>query len=279
MIYKLNAFTKDKNGGNPAAVVLNADSLSEAEMQRSAAEFDCPETAFVMRSKKADFRLRFFTPTQEIDLCGHATIAAFTLLRDLEIIKTGQYTQETKAGVLQIKVAENEIFMEQNAPVFLDILTKDEIKHCFGKTDYLADLPIQIVSTGLKDIILPVKSLKELLALKPNHREILKLSEKHDAVGIHAFSLQSFSNAAAHTRNFAPRYGILEEAATGTANGALAAYLSENLKSHQHLNSFTMEQGYGLARPSLIKVRLKKSRGEIQKVYVGGSAVPSAGDD
>lgn len=79
--YTLNSFAKTKEGGNPAGVVTNADSLSEEEMRKIAAVLGFSETAFVLKSNAADFKVRFFTPNEEVDLCGHATIATFLLLQ------------------------------------------------------------------------------------------------------------------------------------------------------------------------------------------------------
>ena len=131
-VYRLNAFAKTEDGGNPAGVVIDAEHLSANQMQAIAKEVGYSETAFVMKSDKADFRVRFFTPTNEVDLCGHATIATFNLLRDLGIVAKGQYTQETKAGVLKIAICEDEVFMEQKLPEFDQILNHDEIIDSFN---------------------------------------------------------------------------------------------------------------------------------------------------
>ena len=101
-VYKLSSFPKEGHGGNEAGVVLDADSLKDKEMLKIAKEVGFSETAFVSNSNVADFKVRFFTPVNEVSLCGHATIATFNLLRDKEIISPGIYTQETKAGILKL---------------------------------------------------------------------------------------------------------------------------------------------------------------------------------
>lgn len=108
-VYTLTAFSKAVNGGNPAGVVLDADFLSEHEMQKIAAEVGFSETAFVQKSENADFKLRFFTPCAEVDLCGHATVAAFYLLAYKGLIEVGEYSQETKAGILKVENHQNGI--------------------------------------------------------------------------------------------------------------------------------------------------------------------------
>ncbi|PKM65341.1 MAG: PhzF family phenazine biosynthesis protein [Firmicutes bacterium HGW-Firmicutes-2] len=273
-IYRVTAFSDSVDGGNLAGVVLDADSLSEEQMLGIAKEVGYSETAFVMKSTKADYKVRFFTPTDEVDLCGHATIATFNLLRDLGIITVGDYIQETKAGILELQILDHYVYMEQNAPKYYEILDKNEIAGCFDRhqRDYIGDMPIQIVSTGLKDIILQVKDLKTLLGLRPNLEKINAISRKHDVVGIHAFCLETLSDVEAHVRNFAPRYGINEESATGTANAALACYLMKYQKYEFH-GDFVIEQGYSMKRPSKIMVKVRVAGDDTMQVYVGGSAV------
>ncbi|GKX31644.1 phenazine biosynthesis protein PhzF [Vallitalea longa] len=271
-IYKMSSFSKNEIGGNKAGVVLDADSLDEASMMQIANQVGYSETAFVMKSDMADFKVRFFTPVKEVDLCGHATIAVFNLLKQLNIIKAGIYHQETKAGVLEVKVNDENVYMEQNQPVFYEIISKDHMKHCFNNfmMDYICELPIQVVSTGIKDIMLPIKSLEILLSLEPNLELIKKISDEFNVTGIHAFSLDTYDNNSAHCRNFAPLYGINEESATGTSNGALACYL---YKYNNKVNKFTFEQGYVMNEPSEINVEFNLKDNNIERVYVGGKAV------
>ncbi|MBM7615891.1 PhzF family phenazine biosynthesis protein [Alkaliphilus hydrothermalis] len=272
-IYRLRAFAKTEEGGNPAGVVLEADALSEEEMRLIAAEVGYSETAFVMKSNQADFRVRFFTPVEEVDLCGHATIATFNLLRELGIVQKGEYTQETKAGVLKLRISEEDVFMEQNRPHYGEIISVEEIKDCFScDTDYIdTNFPIQVVSTGLPDIILAVKDIKTLHQLQPDHQAISDISEKYGVVGIHAFTLETLHSSTSHCRNFAPLYGIDEESATGTASGALACYLMKYVEGISQKMVF--EQGYSMNQPSEIKVELTGSQDEINSVFVGGKAI------
>jgi len=272
-IYRLRAFAKTEEGGNPAGVVLDADELSEEEMRRIAAEVGYSETAFVMKSNQADFRVRFFTPVEEVDLCGHATIATFNLLRELEIVQKGEYTQETKAGVLKLRISEEDVFMEQNRPIYGEIIPLEEIKDCFtSDTDYMdTTLPVQVVSTGLPDIIVPVKDIKTLHGLQPNYQKISEISKKYNVTGIHAVTLETLHSSSGHCRNFAPLFGIDEESATGTASGALASYLMKYVEGISQEMIF--EQGYSMNQPSEIKVELTGNRDELKSVFVGGKAI------
>ncbi len=270
-LYKLSAFPKTKSGGNKAGVVLNGDYLTEEEMKGIAKEVGYSETAFVLKSDKADFKVRFFTPTDEVDLCGHATIAAFNLLRDLKVIKPGIYTQETKAGVLKLYVRPQIVFMQQNNPEFFETLIVEDVRNCFDNEGFVhPEFPIKVVSTGLKEIFIPVISVDALNNLKPNIEEILRVSKKHDCIGIHAFAFGG-NECAAYGRNFAPVVGIDEESATGTSNGALSCYLYELVdKSTKQL---VLRQGYSMDKPSEIFSKITVKSEKIREVWIGGRAI------
>ena len=268
LVYRLTAFPKTQKGGNKAGVVLKADLLSKKEMKKIAKEVGYSETAFVMKSESADFKVCFFTPTSEVDLCGHATIATFNLMRDLGIIEEKMYTQETKAGILNIDVKKEMVFMEQPAPIFSEIIDKKKLLSCFKNKDFVHDeLPIQVVSTGIREIFLPVKDMDTLNLLKPDFNEIIETSIKYQVIGIHVFCLSEEVNA--YGRNFAPIVGIDEESATGTSNGALACYLSKHVTNRKE---YILRQGYSMNLPSEIITRLEFSKRGISKVWVGGNA-------
>ncbi len=275
-VYTLNSFAKTKDGGNAAGVVTNADSLSEDEMKKIAEILGFSETAFILQSNVADFKVRFFTPKEEIDLCGHATIATFHTMASLGFLKPGTYKQETKAGILGIVIKEdNSIMMNQPVPVFSEIINKDELADSLNIKASLMpeDLPVQVVSTGIRDIMVPVKSIKVLNSINPDMEKIKKLSRKYNAVGYHVFALESLHGAYANCRNFAPLYDIPEESATGTSNGALGCYLYHYGKiNNEQAANIVFEQGYSMGKPSEILVSLTIKENEIFEVKVGGIA-------
>ncbi len=275
--YTLNSFAKSIEGGNPAGVVLDADDLSERDMKKIAEIIGFSETAFVLKSEKADFRVRFFTPNEEVDLCGHATIATFHVLASQAFLGPGRYSQETKAGVLEVEVREGtSIMMAQNLPVFSEIIGKEEIATSLHITsgEMPDDLPVQIVSTGLRDIFVPVRTLKILNSISPDFEKVTEISRKYDTIGYHVFTLESLHGSSAHCRNFAPLYGIPEESATGTSNGALACYLFKYGKLRTDPESpITIEQGYSMGKPSEIVVCLETRAGGVSGVKVGGKAL------
>lgn len=276
-VYQLNSFAKTNEGGNPAGVVINADLLSEKEMRRVAAVLGFSETAFILPSSAADFRVRFFTPKDEVDLCGHATIAAFHTMGQLGLLNPGMYKQETNAGILGIEIKEdNSVMMNQTIPVFSDIIEKKELADSLNisVSQIPEDMPAQIVSTGLRDIMIPVKSMEILNGMKPDMEKIKAISQKYHVVGYHVFTLESLYGANANCRNFAPLYDIPEEAATGTSNGALACYLYNYKKMGGGQKSdLVFEQGYSMNRPSEILVSLSVKEDAIYEVRVGGNAM------
>ncbi len=267
-VYVMSAFSKDNKGGNKAGVVLNREDLTVQQKMEVAKELGYSETAFVTKSDKADYKIEYFTPTDEVPLCGHATIATFSLLQHLDLLKKSEYLIETKAGVLRMKLSENGmIFMEQNKPQYLDILDVDQFAGCLEAKWIDKKYPIQIVSTGLKDIIMPIDSVEHLAKLQPDFHIMSELSRDFQVVGVHAFAFTEGMETTAICRNFAPLYGIDEESATGTANCALASYL---FRHYQKKSRYIFEQGHQLGQISQIIVDVVAEDEEIKEIFVGG---------
>ncbi|MFD0770214.1 PhzF family phenazine biosynthesis protein [Bacillus sp. CGMCC 1.60114] len=273
--YTFNAFTKDEKGGNPAGVVLDTKGLTTEAMQAIANKLNFSETAFVYSSASSDYEIRYFTPNEEVAICGHATIATFSLLAQIRAITKNIYTIKTKAGILSVHMHSNKmISLQQTLPDFLEILPCEEITKSLNldKEKLIPDMPIQIVSTGLRDIIIPVRRLSDLLKMTPDMKRITEISKKHNVTGYHVFTLETLHNSTAHCRNFAPLFDIPEESATGTSNAALACYLirqNNNFKKH---STFTFEQGYVMDKPSEVVVNVSTNLGNIIDVQVGGFA-------
>ena len=278
-LYEVSSFTVAGEGGNLAGVKLlkEDENLSTNEMQVTAKALNYSETAFVKPLNKGEFQLRYFTPLAEVPLCGHATIAAFSLHSQLNQLAMGNYIMHTKAGRLSISVlAEATIFMEQSLPIFYDKQPdRDLIAHSLGieTSDIPGDYPIEIVSTGLKDLIIPVKNTTILQNLKPNMNKIREISDQLDIIGYHVFALDDENQHLIHCRNFAPLVGIDEEYATGTSNGALACYLFK-YDTIQGNVEYTFSQGrQSIQQKGKVLVELKATGATIEKVFVGGQAV------
>ena len=266
-VYVASAFSKNEKGGNKAGVLIDDYNLSIKQKMKVAEMLGYSETAFISKSDKADFKLEYFTPVEEVPLCGHATIATFVVLNNLKKLKKLSYKIETKSGILNIQIQDDIILMQQNSPNYYDIIDKSEIEDCIDTEILNTNYPIQIVSTGLKDILVPINSRESLKKLEPNFEEMKKISKEKDVIGMHMFTLNNTDELTAVCRNFAPLYGIDEESATGTSNCALACYL---YKYGIKKNKYIFEQGYELNNPSQIIVYLEENNNEISNVLVGG---------
>lgn len=273
-VYVMDSFSDRIFGGNQAGVVLADKALEPAVMQQVAAELKHSETAFVWQTEEGN-RLRYFTPAGEVDLCGHATVAVFALLRRLGRIEDGTHKALTRAGALEIDVSGETVWMDMAPPKTLGILPEEsweELYGAYGLTleDRPADLPPKIVSTGLADIMMPVRDHETLLRAVQDERTVTELSRRFDVTGVHMFCL---GEGAVYCSNFAPLYDIPEECATGTSNGALTYYLYErSLVEPERENLFL--QGEHMGRPSRILSRLTVQDGAV-RVRIGGQAVMS----
>lgn len=286
--YIVDAFTEELFGGNPAGVVILEEGCefpSDSIMQKTAAELRYSETAFIKPLVPDQFQLRYFTPVAEVELCGHATIASFAALADAGLTGFNAQicTARTLAGDLRIKLDQGLVMMEMGAPQCLGKIQApgelEELYSTMGLTwpvqvasleSIDAVLLPQIISTGLPDIILPVKDRSTLNGMQPNFPALIKLSQKYQVTGVHAFALDGCSSeVTAHCRNFAPLFGIDEEATTGTASGALTHYLY----THQLITrgqSCTFIQGEAIKRPS--KIRACVDPQDDRLIRVGGRA-------
>ena len=217
--YIVDAFSDKPFGGNPAGVVLlgNNGFPKEGLMLQVAAELRYSETAFVRRHSANEYTLRYFTPKHEVELCGHATVATFSLLHR-KGLAAGQCLCHTKAGDLSIE-ADTRVMMQMAVPRIVDTVRHPaDIYKAVGLPSYEPSLPVQIAYSGLADTF------------------------GHDGY-------------TAHVRDFAPLYGVPEESATGTANAALTYYLMQN-NLISPTGEYTFLQGEAMGRPSVVATRI-----------------------
>ena len=277
----VNAFVKDGAGGNPAGVVVDADGLSETDMQMIAAKVGVSETAFVSQSAVADFKLDFFTPNMRIAHCGHATIATFAYLAAIGRVGDGETSKETIDGTRRIRMANAAAYMEQLRPRYED--AGDWAAHGVGEADVLNSLGIDdgaversarpvVVSTGNRFLLVGVRSRRVLASLMPDFAAICRVSEAIKLIGYYVFARDggTHDDCDATTRMFAPYYAIEEESATGTAAGPLACLLHDRIgvaKPHM-----VIEQGVFMKNksPSVLTVDLNLKEGAICDLMVGG---------
>lgn len=302
-IKQVDAFTGIPFGGNPAGVVTDARGLTREQMQRVAREMNLSETAFVTPSPDADadFDVLFFTPSNEVDLCGHATIATFFTLAEEGFIKpslgetSAMIKQRTKAGVLAVEVEFSKglperVMMTQATPKFRPTtVSRQEIAAALGlpEDQLRADWPMELAYTGLWHLMVPVTSAQAIDAARPN---LPKIAELNHAQGVHTTHLIAPSEregSLVYTRDFAPAVGISEDPATGTGSGAMGAYLAKHglldtpdaaelyqLRDGElQITRFVSLQGYAINRPSQITIEVTTDRGIPVQVKVGGSSV------
>lgn len=279
--YVMDAFSARIFGGNQAGVVLPDRPLEDKLMQQIAAEFKHSETAFVTQNDDGSVNLRYFTPAGEVDLCGHATIASFALLRELGRIGDGERVAHTRSGDLNIGVQGDTVWMDMAPPRLLRTLTDQEAAElyaAYGLTtaDCPEGFPTRIITTGLADIMLPVRDHATLMRAVQNEQAVTELSRRYDCVGVHMFC-PGDDTCTAWCSNFAPLYDIPEECATGTSNGALTYYLyRQGIVRAGEENVFV--QGEHMDRPSEIRSRLT-AEGDTVLIRVGGRAVMSLSCD
>lgn len=276
-VQTIDAFTSEPFTGNPAGVVLEADGLTDTQMQRIAREINCPETAFILPSTvaEADLRIRWFTPTVEVGLCGHATVAAFHALAEEGRYRLEPGTQqilyiETRSGVLPVSVdwrgETRWVWLGLPVPRFEPCPEVEELLRALGcPADACLDLPV--VLTGERDVLLGVRELAQLWALKPDWTALERASAQSDLRGLCVFTPETIDPANhAHSRFFAPACGISEDPVTGSVSGPLAVWLCDRgLATGERL---VLEQGDSMGRPGRVHVELRPDGPRI-----GGEAV------
>jgi trans-2,3-dihydro-3-hydroxyanthranilate isomerase len=282
-LMQVDAFTDRPLGGNPCAVVFDSDDLEDATLLAIAREMNLSETAFVRRSRVADFGVRYFTPAEEIPLAGHPTIAtAFALVEAGRLALTSAhqtFTLELKVGPILVEIYSEagkiqRIVMTQKRPIFMAIYDPEQAAPIFGlqPEDVLPGVPVQTVSTGTPQLMLPLRSLEALRRARLDHPAYADLRARADFFSPHLFCLEGATSAG---RTFARHFGtppdLMEDPFTGSATGGMAAYLWRyGLIETPH---FIAEQGHWMNRPGQATVEVSGPRDDIQTVKVGGGAV------
>lgn len=276
----VHSFTSKEEGGNPAGVVLEPKNLTPDQMKKISKELQVSETAYIYPSDHADYKIRFFSPAVEVDLCGHATIASFTVLGNKLASKKSSnnlitLTQETNAGLLpvQIQFTKEEqiqsVLMKQKEPVFEPLsYAPRTLAEILGIDiqNLRSDLPQERVSTGLFTLPVCVSSFSVLNQMNPDFQLVKRFCRKHNVGSLHVFTFDTIeSDSLYHARNFAPLYEINEDPVTGTANGAVSSYL----RHHQIIQSKKVicEQGDIIKKPGRVTVSFIDD-----SVWVGGKA-------
>ncbi|HTY00569.1 MAG TPA: PhzF family phenazine biosynthesis isomerase [Bacteroidota bacterium] len=282
----IDAFTDTPLAGNPAGVVLNADGLTDQQMQRIAFEVRASETAFILPPETPDahVRVRWFTPSVEVPLCGHATIASFHALAEEKMLGMsgpGNYAfrLESKSGVLGVQVEKN----ADGISVILELPLPEFSRAGHHKLDVMRILNIQIedfdnhipiVEAG--NLYVPIRRLHTIFAMKPNFLAMTQFLANRGIEGLCVFTTETVDRTSSfHSRFFAPTVGIVEDPVTGSANGPLGAYLFERglIQEVGPVIMLTGEQGDPIGRKGRVTVRLNVDNDRVTAVAIGGRAV------
>jgi len=289
-IFQVDAFTTERFTGNPAGVVLDADSLTDAEMLAIARELNNADTAFVLKADGPDheLRVRFFTPRTEASFVGHATVAThFVLSREgaANANNKGRVRQRQKSGIVDIEVRgegdARHIAVRQPAPPLgrqlndrerLAVL--DALALSTGDID--TRCPLRIVGGAGTRLMIGVRSTEQLKQLKPDFSRLTTLSAQLGAAGFFVFTLShGMPGCLTESRMFCPALGIPEDPVSGNAHGLLGAYLVEQglLPHSGPITKFTGAQGHHVHRAGRVDVELEFTDGKLDGVWIVGQAV------
>lgn len=287
IVYQVDSFTKEKFRGNPAGVVVNADGLNEQEMQMIARELNNSETAFIFSPKDSscDGEIRYFTPTKEVPICGHATIGAMYALAIEKNMDPCVMKIKTQVGILPFEIIKSggdyQIVMTQGAFSLSNALSpevSDQIIKFLGLTQNDLDprCPIQIASTGHSKVMIGIKSRKQLNQLTPDLSRLAQLSNQIQCNGYFVFTFDSdSSDILTYGRMFAPAIGINEDPVTGNANGPLGGYLVQNkiMDPQDGQFSFQASQGEAIHRMGTMSIHVQVRNELVACIQIKGSAI------
>ncbi|MDY6044390.1 MAG: PhzF family phenazine biosynthesis protein, partial [Peptoniphilus sp.] len=261
-----------------SGVVLTQGNMSEDEMIKAARELNYSETTCIRKLDKDIYDIRYFSPTQEVDLSVHAALSTFWTLAERGYIDNREekrsVLQYTKAGQLHVDITfhKDEVkFIDIELPsmsILHDVEDRESVAAAFGLDVEEIGIgeainPV-VIDNGIATMLIPIKERKSLLTVVPKRRRMKELSKRYHCLSYHLFYYDSASNTA-DQRNFSPAIGVWEEAGTGTGSGAMYYYLrSKHVFSADHL---VARQGQEIGRPSEIYVSEKAGR-----IYVGGTA-------
>ncbi|MEA3423067.1 MAG: PhzF family phenazine biosynthesis isomerase [Bacillota bacterium] len=216
-------FSRNGIGGNKACVLLDKG-YSRAEKKAVAKKVGFSETVFI---KKLDcvYFLEFFTPEDEVELCGHGTIAAVDYI--IENFKDKPKIVMTKSGEIEIRYIDSIIYIKlgnaEEIKTLFDIDMLSEATNLGKDKIEFQKMKPKIFKSGISDIIMPVRDYNSLMEIEIDRNKLINLSKTENVIGLHCFTIE---NGQIYARNFAPLYGIDEESATGTSNNSVLHYLA-----------------------------------------------------
>ncbi|MDJ1169345.1 PhzF family phenazine biosynthesis protein [Roseofilum sp. BLCC_M154] len=284
--YIVDVFAVKPYSGNQLAVILNGGDLTTEMMQTIAKEINFSETTFILgdRPENGGYPVRIFTPTQELPFAGHPTLGTAYIIQQAIIASAvHQVTLNLKVGQIPVHWQTEDqgsdiLWMTQNPPEFTETYWREEIAPILSlKPEDIDDkFPIQTVSTGIPFVIVPLKNKAALKQCRIQQSLYYEFIEDKPVKMIFVFCPETeHPENTFSARMFADYLGVPEDPATGSANGCFAGYLVEhNYLGTQEIN-VRVEQGYEINRPSLLRLRAKRTEDRIS-VEVGGAVISIA---
>lgn len=285
-LFHVDAFTRERFCGNPAIVVLDADHLSEDQMQTIATEVN-GETAFVLEaeSNDHDMQVKFFTPRHPVPFVGHATIAAQYVRAKKDGKPHGKIRQRTGAGIVEIEVTEAQgdlrVAITQNPPSLGPVIPdhhRRQVLNALGisSPSLHTDCPLQILAKGGTRLLIGLESPELLGSVKPDFEELARLTSHVGAEGYFVFALtEQDGKIGTESRMFVPALGIPEDPVSGNAHGMLGVYLVNHglLTPKEGRVVFRGQQGMWVRRPGVVEVAVESTGRVAQSVRITGDAV------
>ncbi len=281
-VFRADAFTSLPCTGNPACVVLDADSLDDHTMQSLCRELGGVDVAFVLAADDSDHdvRVRFFTPRAETGLVGHATIATHAVLDALG--RPAARRQKQRGGIIEIERlsdAQGTLYgFSQPLPPLHGALPAEQlidILQALGVEQEALDplCPAVIAGPGGNRALIALRSGATLAQMRPDLKRLAALSAAGSAVGFFVYSLApAIAGCDSESRMFCPALGISEDPVSGNAHAMLAAHLQALGRFPGRTGQFTGRQGHHMGRPGVLAVRLGADAAGAQRVRVAGHA-------
>ncbi len=278
--YIVDVFAESRLAGNQLAVFRDCTKLSPKKMRKIAQEMHFSETTFITSEEphNGGYDVRVFTPAFELPFAGHPTLGTAYILQSKVIGRqVPNVALNMKVGQIPVNISYRNgtadvLWMRQKPPSFGGTFSKSRIARVFGLKASEIDpkLPVMLVSTGVPFVIVPLTGLKAIKRINVDNDALRKLLKDTNSTVVLLFSPETYSKESQlNVRVLGPPENIPEDPATGSGNGCLAAYLVKTRYFGKDSIDIRVEQGYEINRRSLLLLRAKKTKDDIE-VNVGG---------
>ncbi|HET7201895.1 MAG TPA: PhzF family phenazine biosynthesis isomerase [Steroidobacteraceae bacterium] len=286
-VFLVDAFTRTRFCGNPAAVVLDAEVLEEQEVRRIGRELGGIETAFVFPSDSPDYdvEIRFFSPRREVGFVGHATVAAHYVRAMADGVPRGKVRQKTQSGIVEVEISGEapnlRVSIDQTPATFGPVVPDERLAPVLdalgiSSSSLHPSCPVQVLSKANSRLLIGLQSPDTLASLQPKMDQLVHLTPHVGADGFFVFAIKPGSTPmTTESRMFAPMLGVPEDPVSGNAHGMLGVYLLQHglLQPSNGVASFVGHQGAFVDRPGQVEVAVAASGKRATGVRVTGDAV------